>query len=158
MKHRSWCQFSDRIAVRSWFPGLVIANLCLFAAFIRPDVARSAETAATETTPPAHGSIATAAAWDGRIVVDGMVTVEAGATLVIKAGTEVRFAAAGGITVNGALRAEGAADKPILFLPAADGQETWAGVALNNASSPSLLRSCRIARAVGITIGPGEHR
>jgi parallel beta-helix repeat protein len=152
------CRFIDRIGPGSRFLGAVAATLSLFAAFMCPVVAWSAEPAAIGSAPTTQGSIVADTVWDGRLVVDGMVTVEAGATLTIRPGTEVRFAAAGGIAVNGVLRAEGAADKPILFLPAAEGQEPWAGITLGGTSPPSLLRSCRVARAMGITIGEGEHR
>lgn len=109
-------------------------------------------------TPAVRGSITADATWAGRLIVDDMVTVEAGATLTVRPGTEIRFAAAGGLTVKGVMRAEGTADKPILFLPAAEGREPWAGILLGTAPAPSVLRSCRITRAKAIEIGgEGEH-
>ena len=158
LKRKRCCSCSGRIAAWSRSRGAIIVISCLFAAFIGQEIVWSAEPAAIGSTPTLHGSLATDTTWDGRLVVDGMVTVESGATLTIKPGTEIRFVTAGGITVKGVLHAEGAADKPILFLPAAEGSEPWAGIALSGDSPPSLLRSCRIARARGITIGVGEHR
>lgn len=94
--------------------------------------------------------------WDGRVVVEGMITVEGGATLTIRPGTEVRFQADGGLLVLGALRAEGAPGQPILLLPAGEGQ--WAGINVAGGHVPSSLVACRITRAKAVGVGAGRHR
>lgn len=106
----------------------------------------------------AGGPVERDTAWEGRVVVERMITVAAGATLTVRPGTEVRFAAEGGLTVNGVLRAEGSPDRPILFVPDGAGREPWAGIVLGSGSEPSLLSYCRIERARTVGIGAGRPR
>lgn len=106
----------------------------------------------------AAGPVERDTTWEGRVVVEQLVTVGAAATLTILPGTEVRFAAAGGLTVNGVLRAEGSADKPILFVPDGEGRELWAGIVLGSGPAPSLLSYCRVERARTVGIGAGRPR
>jgi len=159
LKRRLCCQFSCRITPRSWFRGAVIAALCLFVAFVRPDVAWNAEPAASGTLPVVHGAIAADTTWEGRLLVDDMVTVKSGVTLTIRPGTEIGFTPPAGLTVQGVLRAEGTTEKPIAFVSATAGSERWSGITLGNAAVPSVLRSCRISGAKTIEIGGEvEHR
>ncbi len=113
--------------------------------------------AASGEPTPIREPIRTDTVWEGRIAVEGLISVEESATLTIRPGTEVRFAAEGGLTIIGVLRAEGTTEKPILLVPAREGQEHWAGINLAG-TTPSTLVFCRIARAKAVGIGAGSHR
>ncbi|MBN1421918.1 MAG: right-handed parallel beta-helix repeat-containing protein [Planctomycetes bacterium] len=64
---------------------------------------------------PVQGTIDADTTWSGDIVVEGPVTVAAGATLAIDPGATVRFQAAGSLLVRGCLCAAGTEAEPILF-------------------------------------------
>jgi hypothetical protein len=90
-------------------------------------------------------------------IVQSDVTVEAGVTLTIEAGVEVRFkqeTAIGatpdvGLKVAGRLNAAGSAQEPIVLtsdgLPIAD--VTWTGIELDNASASSIISHADIEHA-----------
>lgn len=93
--------------------------------------------------------------WEGRVVVEGPLTIPAGVTLTVRPGAAVLFRDGAGITVIGVLRAEGTPDQPIAF--AADGDGLWAGIAFANEEQPSRLHGCRFTAARVLTISAGEH-
>jgi parallel beta-helix repeat protein len=114
--------------------------------------------AAAGSEPAAlRGPVGADTVWEGRIAVGDMITVAAGATLTVRPGTEVRFSPQGGLTVLGALRAEGTAGQPVLFLPAVEGQEPWAGINLAG-DATSVLALCRVAGARAVSLSAGAHR
>ena len=104
------------------------------------------------------GTIAADAVWEGVVAAEGSVTVGPAATLTIRPGTEIRFPAGSGLTVNGVLLAEGTAERPIRFLPAAEGQARWSGIVVFAGKSPSLLRSCVVVGAEAVSFAGGAHR
>lgn len=124
------------------------------AALLAAAVSGAAADPPTAVTDPIKGD----GVWEGRLLVERMIPVEAGATLVVRPGTEVLFSTGGGLTVHGVLRAEGTAEKPVSFLPAADGQGPWEGIVLAGGTGPSNLAFCRIRRAKVVGIAAGEHR
>lgn len=113
---------------------------------------------ATPATAAVGGTIAADAVWEGVVAAEGPVTVGPAATLTIRPGTEIRFPAGSGLTVNGVLLAEGNAERPIRFLPAAEGQPRWSGIVVFAGRSPSLLRSCVVVGAEAVTFAGGAHR
>lgn len=87
---------------------------------------------------------------EGPYVVTGDLLVLTGASLVIEAGTEVRFHPECGLTVRGSLSATGTAEEPILFAPHRDsGEETpWDGLVFDpRGDAGSSLSHVRIERA-----------
>lgn len=72
-------------------------------------------------------------------ILQGDVTVPAGATLTIEPGVVVYTEAGYGITVHGDLQAIGTAEQPILFTGSG-----WRGIRIDNATSTSRLEHCTI--------------
>ncbi len=70
--------------------------------------------------------------------IEGDITVPAGQTLTIEAGTEVSFQNWYSLTVNGTLLANGTASEPILFTTT-DTSPGWLGIRFVNAPDGSLL-------------------
>jgi len=93
--------------------------------------------------------------WEGPILVDAAIIVPAGTTLTLRPGATLRFRGDAGLTVLGALRAEGSAEQPVAFL--AEGNGPWAGIVLANVVQPSLLKNCRILAARALVISAGDH-
>ncbi|MEW6490909.1 MAG: right-handed parallel beta-helix repeat-containing protein, partial [Thermodesulfobacteriota bacterium] len=98
------------------------------------------------------------AVWEGRVEVDGQVTVPGGVTLLLRPGTEVRFAARPGaepadkarLVIRGALVAEGTPEHPIRFLSADPEPQPgdWGGLVIEDTRGrTSRLRHCRIEHA-----------
>jgi len=98
------------------------------------------------------------AVWEGRVEVGGQVTVPAGVTLLLRPGTEVRFAARPGaepadkarLVIRGAVVAEGTPERPIRFLSAAPEPQPgdWGGLVIEDTRGrTSRLRHCRIEHA-----------
>jgi PKD repeat protein len=69
--------------------------------------------------------------------IEGNITVPAGATLTIEAGTEVSFQSWYSLTVNGTLLANGTASQPILFTAVTS--PGWLGIRFVSAPDGSLL-------------------
>lgn len=128
--------------------------LSLAAALLAASAARAADEAVWIVLEP----IAADTVWEGRVTVGQPVTVTPGSTLTIRPGSEIRFRDGAGLLVEGTLLAEASADRPILFLPAAEGQEVWGGITLGNSASTSLLTGCRIRGARSLAITGGSHR
>src|SRR5436189_2997273 len=77
------------------------------------------------------GTIAVNTTWAaaaGPFVVSGNLTVPAGVTLTIEAGTTIYFAQGASITVNGRLLAEGTLGKRIRFTRQPGTANTWGGI------------------------------
>jgi parallel beta-helix repeat protein len=129
-------------------------RLCLLALLLTTAPVRAGEDAAV-TAPE---TVAADTVWDGKILVGQPVTVGAGATLTIRPGSQILFRDGVGLQVDGTLLAQGTADKPILFLPAGDGQEAWAGITLGSHASASLLTNCEIRGARSLVIAGGSHQ
>lgn len=80
------------------------------------------------TGPSVTGTIGADATWSGVVVVSGPVSVAAGVTLTIQAGTTVKFAEGAGLygsepgrlDLNGILRVLGTAGQPVVFTSLAD--------------------------------------
>ena len=81
------------------------------------------------------GTIAVNTTWAasaGPFVVSGNLTVPAGVTLTIEAGTTIYFAQGASITVNGRLMAEGTEGRRIRFTRQPGTAITWGGIRFNN--------------------------
>lgn len=100
---------------------------------------------------PVPGNVSADTTWSGTVEVAGDVVVEAGATLTLAPGTEVRFAArdarAAGfdtsrceLLVYGDLAVEGDAEAPVALRSARSvpGRRDWVGVLLLAGQSPEL--------------------
>lgn len=96
------------------------------------------------------------ATWEGIVVVDGTVEFDAGTTLNLLPGTEVRFTAPktkdatlSELVIYGTLLALGTADKPISFIPTSgEGPDAWAGLRLVAYSGqPSRMEHCIVKGA-----------
>ncbi|MGD8794451.1 MAG: hypothetical protein PVF47_18010, partial [Anaerolineae bacterium] len=72
-------------------------------------------------------------------LIEGDVTVPAGATLTIEPGVNVIFQSWYAFYVHGTLLAEGTADTPILFTSATPETPNWLGIRFINASTASRL-------------------
>jgi len=85
---------------------------------------------------------------NGTYVINEVLTIGPGTTLIIEPGVEVRFAVRGGLMVQGTLKATGTADLPIRFVPlAGDAAQTWwHGIEINadSGQAPSELTHARI--------------
>jgi len=118
----------------------VVCVILLGVALI-PSGGASAERIASDTT------------WEGTVTVDGQVVVEAGATLTIRPGTEVRFKKTGtgealqgamaegsGLLVRGTLMAVGEPDKRILFTSSEQEKEVgdWGEIMIES-GAPSVI-------------------
>jgi parallel beta-helix repeat protein len=97
--------------------------------------------------------------WEGKVTVRILLEVPTSVTLTILPGAEVGFEAGAGLLVPGILRADGTAERPIVFKAAADGAPpgAWAGITLLDSGAGSLLRHCRILGAQAISIMAGDH-
>ena len=107
-----------------------------------------------ETKAPG-GSITGKTVWAGRVLVSGPVRVEAGASLVIRPGTSVRFAKGSGLEVAGILKAEGRKGGSIT-LTSAEGRPApgdWTGISFVEAKEGTVLKNCAIAYAGSVTVG-----
>ena len=111
--------------------------------------AMAAPLAAATTIPGGNVS----GTWDAAgspYLIDGDITVPAGATLTIDPGVEVLFQSWYSLTVNGTLIADGTENAPILF---GGGHETagWLGIRFVNAPDGSSLTYATVenGRATG---------
>lgn len=84
----------------------------------------------------ASGVIASDTTWssNSRIYVTNTLTINAGATLTIGAGTIVKLAPSVEVVVNGTLQVNGADGQPVVFTPDDEG-EFWGGIELPAATS-----------------------
>lgn len=79
------------------------------------------------------------------IVIDGDVTVPAGETLTIEAGTQILFNGWYAFTVNGLLEATGTETDMIVFTRADDTDDTkWAGIRFDGADDTAFMEYCRV--------------
>ncbi len=103
--------------VTAWVTGLFVA-LCVLSS---PPPAPAATTS---------GTLVTSEVWSGVVDITGDVTVGRGASLVIEAGTVVRFLDGTQLRVEGVLRSEGAPDRPVRFTSASakPGPGRWMGI------------------------------
>lgn len=96
--------------------------------------------------------------WNGDILIDGILTIPAGVSLEIRPGTRVRFTrfdsngdgiGENEIFIQGVLKAEGTAEKPILFTSAeADpAPGDWGAVNMMAAEEENRFSHCRIEYA-----------
>jgi hypothetical protein len=89
-------------------------------------------------------------AWQGEVLVSGVVTVAPQATLTIGAGSVVRFAGSGGLLlVEGRIVASGTREKPVLFTSrfAEPAGGDWQGLVLLGSEKKNLLENCLIKGA-----------
>lgn len=92
------------------------------------------------------------AAADGPVEVTGQLVVQAGATLTIEPGVEVRVAPRIDIVVYGSLIAEGTAESPIRILGAVEEPGSWLGLSfIGGVGNPvrAVLRHAEIAHGGG---------
>ena len=89
----------------------------------------------------------------GDHVVRHDVVVPAGTTLVIGAGTTLRFAPGGAIVAHGPVRFSGTADEPITLRPV-DDQKGWQGIAIIRARGRSHIHHTRFLHTTGV-VKPG---
>lgn len=90
-----------------------------------------------------------AATWtaaDGPYIMEGHVTVAAGATLAIEAGVTVQVNANRGLYVNGNLQAT----NTVFTI---NGSGNWLGIYLSPASSASVLNGCALSKAGADNLG-----
>lgn len=104
---------------------------------------------------PAPAMFAADTVWQGRLIVEALLTVPAGVTLTVREGATILFRGGAGLTVLGVLRAEGTAGQPVTF--SAEGTDLWAGITLAGGGQPSLLKGCRILGAKALAISTGAH-
>ena len=106
-------------------------------------VARTINIEAAPTFTNVSGTIASNTTWpaNSRIRVAGMLTINAGATLTVEAGTIVQVNTGNGtlgsaaeIVVNGTLQVNGTEANPVVFGPAIAGQ-FWGGIEMPAATS-----------------------
>jgi hypothetical protein len=131
--------------------------------------------------------IATDTVWEasqGPYIIQGKVVIENGATLTLRPGTKVYFAAmpkdgmgGSGLIIQGGLEAQGLASESVCFLPLVPG-ESWGqlyfqqsdsdhsflqhcvikgGRVVCNASSPSIEQCSLSGSNNAIVVGPGSH-
>jgi len=100
--------------------------------------------------PTALGATAESAgeAWSGVVDIEGTKRVEAGQSLIIAPGTQVRFAKDAVLMVSGRLVARGTTASPIIFKPQ-KGEETgsWQGLLVDGSHVGAELENVRIERA-----------
>lgn len=87
------------------------------------------------STTTASGTISANTTWTagaGPYYVSSNITVSAGVTLTIEAGTTVYFAQGTSLTVNGRLLAEGTASRRIQFTRQPGTANTWGGIRFSN--------------------------
>ena len=92
--------------------------------------------------------------WEGKVAVEGTVTVRKGVTLTLNPGTVVSFAKGGGLICEGVLIAKGSKDAPIRFLSAGKQSSPgeWEGVRFTEGSTGSILSRCVILGAAAVEI------
>jgi len=79
--------------------------------------------------------------WSGAILIEGMVTVAAQATLTIMPGTVVRFGADSGILVLGRIVAKGTAEQPIILASqySEPASSDWYGIVLTGTPKKNIF-------------------
>jgi len=102
---------------------------------------RKGELAATETW-------SAAACPSGYNVTEDLI-VPNGMELTIEAGTVIMFENNAGLTVKGALNAEGRKDKPIRFTGKQESKGAWTGIAFESSSPKNRLAFVRVDSAGG---------
>ena len=93
-------------------------------------------------------------AWEGKVLVEGPVTVRKGATLTVKPGAEVSFAKGAGLTAEGILIAKGSAEAAVRFVSsgASPFPGDWEGIRFADSSAGSVLSRCVILGAGAVDI------
>lgn len=84
--------------------------------------------------------------WQGTVLVEGMVTVAAQATLTIMPGTVVRFGADSGILVLGRIVAKGSENSPIILASKYEesAQSDWYGVVLTGTAKKNIFERVKM--------------
>ncbi len=95
------------------------------------------------------GNITVNTTWSGLVNVTSNVTVKAGITLTINAGTVIRFNKSAGLYVDGNLVASGSEGNDIIFEPNTTSPSTgfWKGIIINSTSTSSVLSYVNISYA-----------
>jgi len=99
---------------------------------------------------PAFKSVATVikedTVWSGAVLVEGMVTVAAEATLTISPGTVIRFGANSGILVLGRIAVKGSAENPVTFssLYTEPHPSDWYGIVLTGTGKKNIFENVMI--------------
>lgn len=117
---------------------------CWLAVSLGLAVSSSLGYAATTVTGPVSG------VWNeagSPYLVDGDIVVDAGSTLVVQPGVQVRFQGPYILEVKGTLQATGASDHPIVFTRAYP-NVGWNGIKFRSTSSLSSLTHCQIYGSV----------
>ena len=98
------------------------------------------------------GTVAATASWgaNARVRVTGNLTIPAGVTLTVEAGSVVALAGGVDILVAGTLRVNGTIAQPVTFLPL-DDSSPWGGIVLNAAASRAEVTG-------GIFTGSGQDQ
>ena len=100
------------------------------------ETAKTVDVEASPVWTYVTGALGATADWgeNARISVTGTVTVPAGMTLTIGAGTIVRMGAKTDLTVNGKLVVNGTADRPVAFVPAS-AAAPWGGFIIKGSTA-----------------------
>lgn len=87
--------------------------------------------------------------WSGSVLVQGMVTVAAQATLTVLPGTIVRFNPDSGITVLGRIVVKGTSDQPVSFssIYMEPAPSDWYGIVLTASSKKNIFEQIKIQGA-----------
>lgn len=87
--------------------------------------------------------------WSGSVLVQGMVTVSAQATLTVLPGTVVRFNPESGITVLGRIVVKGTSDQPVSFssIYMEPAPSDWYGIVLTASSKKNIFEQLKIQGA-----------
>ncbi len=131
---------------RGWgsgfLPAAAVSGERAFTARVGPIGAQVAMTIEPQTTWTAVGSTISASAdWgdDARVHITASISVAAGATLTVGAGSVVKLAPGVAVTVDGTLRVNGTRARPVVFLP--ESRSTpWGGLRFRTSASVAELQ------------------
>ena len=134
---------------------LSLKNICVWLVMTGLSVHSLLSVACAETIVAA-GMLSKDTVWSGEVVVNGLVEVDAGVSLELRPGTNVRFTTSAdqekslsGLTVYGTLTAVGEQDKPIRFYGEKKEPGVWQGLSLElGKGRPSVMRHCRVENAL----------